>query len=77
MPSTRALSGMTGSAEEIAAIAPLYGVFYSVPEERGEGYLVDHSNITFLIGPDGQPMATLPTDQGPQAVRDELAKWVR
>ena len=38
---------------------------------------MDHSNFTFLFGPDGAPLATLPTDLGPEAVAEELAKWVR
>ena len=72
------LIGMTGDAEQVEAAADKFGVYVSVPEDRSEdGYLVGHSNITFLFGPDGKPLATLPTDQGPKAVRDELAKWVR
>ena len=72
------LIGLTGTPEQLEAAAKAFGVYYHVPEDRGEsGYLVDHSNITFLFGPDGKPLATLPTDQGPKAVRDELAKWVR
>ena len=73
------LLGMTGTPEQIAEIARRYAVAYSVPEvsERGAGYLVDHTNVTFLIDPSGDPIAMLPTDQGPEAVRDELATWVR
>ena len=71
------LVGLTGEAAQLEEIAKRYGVYISLPEERGDGYLVGHSNITFLIGPDGAPLAMLPTDKGPQSVRDELAKWVR
>ncbi|UOR16710.1 SCO family protein [Qipengyuania aquimaris] len=72
------LIGMTGDARQLEEVAGQFGVFFSVPEDRGDGgYLVDHSNLTLLFGPDGSPLATLPTDQGPDAVRDELAKWVR
>lgn len=72
------LIGMTGDPETLEEIAGKFGVFFSVPEDRGDGgYLVDHSGLTLLFGPDGQPLAPLPTDQGPDAVRDELAKWVR
>ena len=39
------------------------------------GYLMDHSNIVFLMDRDGKPLAMLPVDKGPQAVADELAKW--
>lgn len=72
------LIGMTGDPDTLEEIAGKFGVFFSVPEDRGDGgYLVDHSGLTLLFGPDGQPLAPLPTDQGPDAVRDELAKWVR
>ncbi|MEC7534675.1 MAG: SCO family protein, partial [Pseudomonadota bacterium] len=30
-----------------------------------------------LFGPDGEPLAMLPTDEGPEAVAAELEKWVR
>ena len=71
------LIGMTGDPETLETVAKQFGVYFSVPEERGDGYLVDHSNITFLFGPDGAPIATLPTDQGFEAVAAELEKWVR
>ncbi|WP_390550617.1 SCO family protein [Qipengyuania sp. MTN3-11] len=74
------LIGMTGSPDDLEATAKEFGASFSVPppEERGEaGYLVGHSNLTLLFGPDGKPLATLPTDLGPQAVAAELEKWVR
>ena len=72
------LIGLTGSEEEIAATAKKFGVFYSRGEtSAGGGYLMNHSNITMLFGPDGQPITTLPTDEGADAVAAELAQWVR
>lgn len=72
------LIGMTGDPETLEEVAGQFGVFFSVPADRGDsGYLVNHSNLTMLFGPDGEPLATLPTDEGAEAVRDELAKWVR
>ena len=72
------LIGMTGSKEELDTAASAFAVFYGKGEEsESGGYLMEHSNITYLFGPDGQPLATLPTDEGPDAVAAELAKWVR
>lgn len=70
--------GLTGTAEQIKQAADHFKVFYSRGENQpGGGYLMDHSNIVYLFGPTGAPLATLPTDQGPEAVAAELAKWVR
>ena len=69
--------GLTGTPEQIAATAKAFKVYYAKGETTpGGGYLVDHSNITYLFGPDGAPIATLPTDKGADAVAAELAKWV-
>lgn len=79
---TRAFSdrmiGLTGTPEQIAEAADEFGVYYSRGEETGDGaYLVDHTNVTYLFDPAGDPIAMLPTDQGAEAVAAELAKWVR
>ncbi|MGN3974251.1 SCO family protein [Tsuneonella sp. SYSU-LHT278] len=70
--------GLTGTPEQVAAAARAFKVYYSKGEsERPGTYMVDHSTVTYLFGPDGEPLATLPTDQGADAVAAELAKWVR
>lgn len=72
------LIGLTGTPEQVKAAADEFRVFYSRGEDTpGGGYLVDHSAIVYLFGPQGEPIATLPTDQGGDAVAAELAKWVR
>ena len=72
------LVGLTGSEEQVKAAADSFGVAYSRGEDTpGGGYLVNHSAIAFLFGPEGDPIAILPTDRGPQAVADELDRWVR
>lgn len=71
------LIGLTGTPEQVKQAADNFRVFYSYGEETpGGGYLVNHSAITYLFGPEGEPLATLPTDQGSKAVAAELAKWV-
>lgn len=72
------LIGLTGTPEQIKAAADAFRVFYSKGETPESGnYLMEHSAITYLFGPDGQPIATLPTDLGADAVAAELARWVR
>ena len=71
------LIGLTGTPEQIKAAADTFRVFYSKGEETQSGaYLMDHSNITYLFGPAGEPIATLPTDEGADAVAAELDTWV-
>jgi protein SCO1/2 len=69
--------GLTGTPEQVAAAAKTFAVSYSKDKDEGNGaYLVSHTNYTYLFGPDGKPLATLPTDIGADAVAGELAKWV-
>ena len=78
---TRAFSddfvGLTGTPEQVAAAAKTFAVYAAKGEDVGGGqYLMDHSNIVYLFGPSGEPLATLPVDQGPEAVAAEIDKWV-
>jgi len=69
--------GLTGTPEQIDAAAKAFKVFHSKGEAQpGGGYLMDHSNVVYLFGPDGAPIATLPTDKGATAVAAELKRWV-
>jgi len=72
------LLGLTGTAAQVKEAADNFRVFYSRGETSdGGGYLMDHSNIAYLFGPQGEPIATLPTDLGADAVASELEKWVQ
>lgn len=73
-----ALIGLTGTLERIEAAKKAFKVYSTKGDvQPGGGYLVDHSNITYLFDPAGKPLGTLPTDKGPQAVAHEIARWVR
>ncbi len=50
------LLGLTGSAEEIAAVAKAYRVYYSKVENNSgpDAYLMDHSSIVYLMDRDGR-----------------------
>ena len=73
------LVGLTGSPAEIARVAREYAVSYSKqPAPQGAaGYLMSHSSIVILYGPDGKPIATVPTDQGSAPVADTFSKWAQ
>jgi protein SCO1 len=70
--------GLTGTEEEIAAVAPLYAVAFEREKPNAEGgYLVSHSNIAVLYGPTGAPIAPLRQDKGAAAVAEDLDRWVK
>ncbi len=72
------LIGLTGDEETLTKVASQYAASFSKGDEApGGGYLVNHTNVTLLFGPDGKPITTLPTEMGAEAVATELDKWVR
>ena len=69
--------GLTGTPEQVKVAADAFKVYYERGEDTPDGtYLMNHSNIVYLFDPDGKPLATLPTDKGPDAVAAEIDKWV-
>jgi protein SCO1/2 len=72
------LVGLTGTPEAIAKVARDYGVAFSLQKPTSPGvYFVDHTNAAYLMDPDGKPLALLPSDGTPQAIADELSKWIK
>jgi protein SCO1/2 len=69
--------GLTGSEAEIARVAREYRIFYERGEASPGGYMVNHTRIAVLYGPEGQPITIIPHDQGPEGVAAELGRWVR
>ena len=69
--------GLTGTPEQIAAVARAYRVYYAQAHpSQGEGnnYLMDHSSLTYLIGPDGRLVEFFSQNVSPQQVADFLSK---
>jgi protein SCO1/2 len=72
------LVGLTGTPEAIAKVTHDYGVAVSKQKPTAPGvYFVDHTNAAYLMDPDGKPLALLPSDGTPQAIADELSKWIK
>ncbi|MFZ3484344.1 SCO family protein [Sphingomonas sp. 3-13AW] len=70
--------GLTGTPQAIAEVARAYAVPFAKRQDPGSTeYLMDHGTQAYLMGPDGKPIALLPTDQDPQAIAHELERWVR
>ena len=71
--------GLTGSAEQIKAVAKAYRVYYLRVEEEGasaEDYMMDHSTIIYLMAPDGRYLRHFSNGTNPEtmaaSIRDEL-----
>jgi protein SCO1 len=72
------LLGLSGTPQQIAAVTKEFAIFSAKqPPQPGGGYAVDHGRITVLMGPKGEPLALLPSDQGPDAVVAEIGKWAK
>ncbi|MCJ2178907.1 SCO family protein [Novosphingobium album (ex Hu et al. 2023)] len=71
------LMGLTGTPKQVNKAADAFAVYHKRGADTAGGYLMDHSRISYLMDPDGKPIAMLPTDKGPDAVAAELAKWVQ
>lgn len=71
------LVGLTGSPEQIAAVAKQWAVFFGKRDGGApKDYLMDHSRAAYLMGPNGEPIALLPAEKDAQAVAADLEKWV-
>ncbi len=71
--------GLSGTPEEIAKVAKLYGASYAKQNTASAGgYVVDHSAYTYVIAPDGSLFKTLdhgtPPAQVLEAIREAMKK---
>lgn len=74
------LVGLTGTDAQIAAVAKSYAAVYMRGKPNAAGqYLVDHSRVAMLFGPQGQPIMILSVGKEgtPEQIAAELATWVR
>ncbi|EGD57879.1 electron transport protein SCO1/SenC [Novosphingobium nitrogenifigens DSM 19370] len=72
------LVGLTGTPQQVAVAAKAFAVYYQKHAgSTPDAYLMDHSRASYLMDPDGKPVALLPVDQDGKAVAAELEKWVR
>jgi protein SCO1/2 len=70
--------GLTGSADAIARVASEYRIFYEKqPPTPDGGYIVEHSNIAYLMSPDNHPLAQVPVAGAPEAIVATIERWAR
>lgn len=66
--------GLTGTPEQVAKAAKAYRVYFQKASgATGPDYLMDHSNLIYLMDADGKFL----TFFGPQATPDEVAEALR
>ncbi len=69
------LIGLTGTAEQIAQAAKAFRVYYAkVDDPDSTEYLMDHSSIVFLMGPDGSYLAYFAYGTKPDEMARKLAQ---
>ena len=73
-----AIVGVTGTPEEIAAVAKRYGVFYAEQKvaTAGDGYVVDHSADTYIIAADGKLAGKIAHATAPDQVAAIIRKYL-
>ena len=70
-----AIQGLSGSQDQTRQLAKDYGVYYAKVQEGGDDadYLMDHTAIVFLMGPDGQYAAHFGHDATADVMAERLA----
>ncbi len=64
--------GLTGTTEEIAAVANAYHAYYEIVENEGGDYTLNHSTAIYLMGPDGKFVTNYTINMGPDAIAADL-----
>jgi cytochrome oxidase Cu insertion factor (SCO1/SenC/PrrC family) len=76
------LVALTGTAEQLRAVAKAYKTYFSrvYPDKKSRDsneYLMDHSSYVYLMGPDGRYLTHFTTGTTPEQMAARLAKHVK
>ncbi len=69
--------GLTGTEEQIKAITRAYRVYYKINKPAADDpldYLVDHTSIIYLVGPDGKMVTHFSHGTTPKAMAERLGQ---
>lgn len=66
------IAGLSGSPDDIAEMARLYGVYYRKRAVEGGDYTVDHSTAFYLVSPTGEFQRAFKPDMDPADFAREL-----
>lgn len=73
------LAGLTGTAEQIAAIAKAYKVYYSKAPATGadpNAYGMNHSSFVYLMDPKGKFLTVFSSDTDADAMAAEIHRYM-
>jgi protein SCO1/2 len=63
------MQGLTGTPEQVAEIARSYRVYYArAPRSPNTDYIMDHSSLIYLVGPDGRVRSLFRPDLKPEEI---------
>lgn len=68
--------GLTGTEEEIAAVARDWRVYRAKQGDDPQDYLMDHSTFAYLVAPGYGMLETFGRDDSPEAVADRAACFI-
>lgn len=72
------LVALTGTRPQVDAAIKAYRIYAKRAGPEGKpDYLMDHMSITYLMGPDGKPIAFTGHDATPEQITTELKTYVR
>jgi len=72
------LIGLTGSAAQVASAAKAYRVFYRKVTPPGmSDYLMDHTSLIYLMGPDGKYLDHFSHETPPDKIAERLRRRIR
>ena len=73
------LVGLTGTPEQIAAVARAYKVYYAKAEPAGgdaKAYGMNHSSFVYLMNPTGRFLTVFPSDMDSDRMAAEIRKYM-
>lgn len=71
------LVALTGTEQQVAAAAKVYRVYYKKAEDAGStDYLMDHSSIIYLMGPDGAFLTHFSFGTEPGEMAEGMRKYL-
>lgn len=67
--------GATGTEEQIAEVTRMYGSSYRKQPKASDGsYAVDHSSVTYIVGPDGKLSELLGHGSSPESIAGAIRR---